>query len=314
MFDPIRTASRTANPGRGAAFAGALVALLTAAGAQAAPEKAGVSTAVKGSVSRTSTLSSGQPDEARELLTGSSVFMQDRVSAAEESRAQLMLLDESTFTLGPSSDVVIDKFIYDPETGTGELVAQATTGAFRFVSGAIGKTNAEDVTVKTPLGTMGVRGTIVTADIRRGPDGALVEALFVLSGPGIENNANARRGAILITANGRTVPVQRTGWGVRVRPGEPPSDPFPVPPRPCVGSTPSCPARRAEEPPQERIPPAAWWPRPVRSRCPGRPPPPRGPTRTTPRPATRPTIASGCWPPARSWRTSRPRRPPPTPD
>jgi hypothetical protein len=59
--------------------------------------------------------------------------------------------------------VTLDKAIYDPATRKGELVLRATTGAFRFVSGSGPK---EGYKIGTPLGTIGVRGTIIEFAIR----------------------------------------------------------------------------------------------------------------------------------------------------
>ena len=33
---------------------------------------------------------------------------------------QVLLVDGSTFTVGPGSDLVIDKFVYDPKKNKGE--------------------------------------------------------------------------------------------------------------------------------------------------------------------------------------------------
>lgn len=217
--------TRTACGGLALGFAAAL-----AAGAvQAAPQQAGVSAAVEGSVTRESTLDTDVPQAGRTLSVGSEVFLQDLISSGENSRTQLLLLDESALKLGPESELVIDEFVYDPAERSGQMAARAAAGTFRFVSGLIGRRDAEDVEIETPVATVGVRGTILTVDIDRTSAGDVEEALFVLSGPGIENNANARRGAILVTAQGRTVKVQRSGWGTIVRPGQPPSPPRPIP-------------------------------------------------------------------------------------
>jgi hypothetical protein len=65
----------------------------------------------------------------------------------------------SCSTVGPGSSLVIDKFVYDPNTGAGELAASFTKGALRFVAGKLSKTEP-DVKVKTPAGTLTVRGGI----------------------------------------------------------------------------------------------------------------------------------------------------------
>lgn len=206
-----------------------LAAVVAASEGRAEPptQQAGVSSAVRGEVDRASTVT--ETDRRQPLKPGSKVFMQDRVSSEADSLAQLLLLDQSTFKLGPDSSVVIDEFIYDPEQGTGEMVVEAAGGVMRFISGAIGKSDPDKVEINTPLGTLGVRGTMVTVSIRNGPDGRPQQALYVLNGPGADTNSLARRGAIQVTAEDETVTVQRAGWGTFVRPGQPPSPPQPVP-------------------------------------------------------------------------------------
>jgi hypothetical protein len=44
---------------------------------------------------------------------------------------QVLLVDGSTFTVGPGSHLVIDKFVHNPSKGTGEIAATNTmTGSF----------------------------------------------------------------------------------------------------------------------------------------------------------------------------------------
>ncbi len=70
-------------------------------------------------------------------------------------QAGLGFVDKTNLHVGPSSTVRLDKFVYDPNKGTKSIVIDATKGAFRFSTGAQGK---GDVQVKTPHGTLGIRG------------------------------------------------------------------------------------------------------------------------------------------------------------
>ena len=64
----------------------------------------------------------------RTLLVGSDVFSQENVITTENGQAQMLFLDESALTIGPNSEVVLDEFVYDPNTKTGKLVLTATKG------------------------------------------------------------------------------------------------------------------------------------------------------------------------------------------
>ena len=89
------------------------------------------------------------------LSAGSSVHSNETIKTGSSGQAGLGFIDKTTLHVGPSSNVRLDKFVYDPNKGTGSVVIDATKGAFRFSTGAQGK---GDYKVKTPYGTLGVRG------------------------------------------------------------------------------------------------------------------------------------------------------------
>ena len=118
-----------------------------------AQERAGVTGMIQPDVKGTV---SGE--DARVLFVGSDVFRNETIRTDDTGITHLLFLDQSTLTIGPDSEVVIDRFVYDPATGEGELSMSTTTGLLRFVGGALSKTN--DVSVRTPVGTLGIRGGV----------------------------------------------------------------------------------------------------------------------------------------------------------
>ena len=96
--------------------------------------------------------------KTRALKSGIGVFKNERVDTARDATAQLIFSDETALTIGPNSSVTLDEFVYDPQKNTGKAVINATKGAFRFISGSA---DPRSYRIKTPVGTMGVRGTIV---------------------------------------------------------------------------------------------------------------------------------------------------------
>src|SRR5436190_12068979 len=94
----------------------------------------------------------------RALSAGSEVFSNEVVRTGDDSVAQLLFLDSTSLSVGARSEVKLDRFVYNPNRKTGNVVLEASRGAFRFVSGSQTPTN---YTIKTPLATIGVRGTIV---------------------------------------------------------------------------------------------------------------------------------------------------------
>jgi len=89
------------------------------------------------------------------LSAGSGVHANETVKTGSSGQAALGFIDKTNLHVGPSSSVRLDKFVYDPNKGTGSVVIDATKGAFRFSTGA---QNKGDYKVKTPYGILGVRG------------------------------------------------------------------------------------------------------------------------------------------------------------
>lgn len=183
----------------------ALVAL--APSAALAAEQAGVSAAVRGEVVLARAQAAGNP-----VRSGEPVFMQDMLRSGPRSGMQLMLLDETTFTIGPESEIVVDEFVYDPQTGSGALGARVVKGVFRFVTGRIAKTDSGNVNVALPSGNIGVRGTIVAGTA----DPVTRSSLVVLLGEGADNEAGDEPGSIDVCNAGACVEVTRPGFGVRI--------------------------------------------------------------------------------------------------
>jgi len=89
------------------------------------------------------------------LSPGSGVHASETVRTGNSGQAGMRFLDESNLHVGPSSSVRLDKFVYDPNKGAGSVVIDGARGAFRFSTGA---QNKGDVKIKTPSGTLGIRG------------------------------------------------------------------------------------------------------------------------------------------------------------
>lgn len=98
------------------------------------------------------------PGQQDVLKPGSKVFHDETIRTNDKSLAQMLFLDNSSLSVAPKSEVKLDKFIYDPNQRTGQVVISATRGVFRFIAGA---QDSKNYTIKTPAATIGVRGTIV---------------------------------------------------------------------------------------------------------------------------------------------------------
>ena len=110
-----------------AGAASAAVLLTSSLSLPALADKVGVAAAVKPEAT-------SQPPggDASTLRIGKSVVYNERIDTSGSGQVQVLLLDGSTFTVGPGSSLVIDKFVYNPATGKGALVASFSKGALQI--------------------------------------------------------------------------------------------------------------------------------------------------------------------------------------
>jgi FecR protein len=106
--------------------------------------KIGVATSIKPNAE------GGVGANLRSLSAGSELRAREKVRTGNLGQADLVFIDDTNLTVGPTSEVLLDEFVYDPTGSSGRVVMQATRGAFRFVTG---KQDHRAYQLKTPYGT-----------------------------------------------------------------------------------------------------------------------------------------------------------------
>ena len=148
------------------------------------------------------------PSEAERVLRiGIDVQANEVITTNARDRAHLVFLDGTSLTVGPSAQLTIDRFVYDPATKTGDLAINASKGVFRLVGGKISKT--KPVTITTPSGTIGIRGGITIFTVQP----ASTTSTFVFGN------------GMTFTAAGQTQTVTRPGSQVTASGGAAPGAP-----------------------------------------------------------------------------------------
>jgi len=89
---------------------------------------------------------------------GLGLEMNDNVVTAD-GKLRLDFVDDTRVDVTENSRMIIDEFIYDPNTQQGALSMRATLGAVRYASGQIAKNSRQRVNIRTPSATINVRGT-----------------------------------------------------------------------------------------------------------------------------------------------------------
>jgi ferric-dicitrate binding protein FerR (iron transport regulator) len=172
----------------GAAVAAA--ALFSMSAAAQTEQRIGAAAAVRNQV--TGTRVEGQ---ARPLSVGAPVFQNEQITTGSNSVAQLLFTDQTTLSIGQRSQVTLDRYVYDGNRSGGDVAVSLGSGAMRFITGSQEPRNYQ---VRTPVATIGVRGTIVD--------------LLVLDGRmfGILDEGRV----IFTLANGQTIELNRPGTAI----------------------------------------------------------------------------------------------------
>jgi hypothetical protein len=173
-----------------------LTPLLLAAPASAQPaSKIGAATAVENEVE-------GRIGRAIEkLAVGSNVYRDQLVRTGKASTAALQFLDETNLSLSPSTEIRLDRYIFDSERKTGSVVLDVPRGVVRFITGTL---ESRNYTIRASFVTVGVRGT--TFDVLVWPDRVTV----LLIAGGVDLTLRPRRVFVLNEPN-TAITIYRDG-------------------------------------------------------------------------------------------------------
>jgi hypothetical protein len=96
---------------------------------------------------------------------GMHLQVNDILQTSADGRLGAILQDGTGIGLGPNTELKIDSFIYDPANGKLSLILRLARGVMAYFSGRIAKLAPGAVTVETPVGVMGLRGTHMAVSI-----------------------------------------------------------------------------------------------------------------------------------------------------
>jgi hypothetical protein len=90
---------------------------------------------------------------------GGRLMAGDTLRTGPDGALGVVLRDNTLFSMGPESELVLNEFVFEPRESRFALVANMVKGTFSFLSGLIGKLSPESAKILTPVGTVGIRGT-----------------------------------------------------------------------------------------------------------------------------------------------------------
>jgi hypothetical protein len=90
---------------------------------------------------------------------GQVIFEADSLRTGADGHLGVTLKDDTRISLGPASEVRVDRFVYAPAEARIGLVLKVVRGVMAYVSGRIAKLSPDAIRLETPAAVVGVRGT-----------------------------------------------------------------------------------------------------------------------------------------------------------
>lgn len=96
---------------------------------------------------------------------GSPVMQGSVLKTGPDSSLGVTFKDNTVMSFGPETELKVDEYLYAPVEGKLRFGSHLTRGTLNYVSGVIAKLKPDGVTVTTPTGMIGVRGTQFVAKV-----------------------------------------------------------------------------------------------------------------------------------------------------
>lgn len=97
--------------------------------------------------------------QAVRAVAGTPLKVSDTIRTGADGAVGITLKDNTVMSFGPSTRFTLEEYLFAPAKGDLKLGGRLASGSLHYVSGLIAKAKPEAVNVKTPTGTIGVRGT-----------------------------------------------------------------------------------------------------------------------------------------------------------
>ena len=112
---------------------------------------------------------------------GTPVYEGDIIETNGEGSLNISFIDDTQFAISSNARLAIDEYVFDASTESGSSDFSVLRGLFVFTSGLIGRDDPDDVEIDTPMGSIGIRGTMIAGNVDTG-EITVLEGAIVLRG------------------------------------------------------------------------------------------------------------------------------------
>jgi len=99
------------------------------------------------------------------LKVGDPLDEHDVLETGADGSLGVTFTDNTSFSIGPNSNVAIDTYFFDPKNLKGNMLAQIKKGTMMVRTGELTRQQPGSVKIKTPRTVLGVRGTTFVVSV-----------------------------------------------------------------------------------------------------------------------------------------------------
>jgi hypothetical protein len=101
-------------------------------------------------------IDAGNPIKAQ---VGTPIKMGNTLKTGPKGTLGVTFKDNTVMSFGPDTELTVDEYLYAPGKDNLKFGTSMSKGSLQVVSGVIAKLKPSSVTMKTPTGMIGIRGT-----------------------------------------------------------------------------------------------------------------------------------------------------------
>ena len=96
---------------------------------------------------------------------GDAVFASDSLQTGASGTLGVTLKDDTRLSLGPDSEVRLERYVFAPDSGALGMVLNFVRGVAGYISGRMAKLAPDSIRLETPAAIVGVRGTMLAVQV-----------------------------------------------------------------------------------------------------------------------------------------------------
>lgn len=90
---------------------------------------------------------------------GATLKASDVLVTGKDGALGVTFRDNTRLSLGPNTEMAVEEYVFDPGRDKVSMVTRLSKGTLAFTSGLISKLKPGAAKLRTPTGTLGIRGT-----------------------------------------------------------------------------------------------------------------------------------------------------------